>query len=151
MRKLTAVLAAGVLTMAMTACSGDDDDAGGGCDQAKAADKLLDSAGEADLELDEACVRDKANQLSDEDAKAIVEAEGDETPALSPEGDALTAELLTCVNTEDMIDQVVSSLPDGIDEDCVREALEDVDLSEFSGGDPPPEFAEAMTTCVTGA
>lgn len=165
MRKLTAVLAAGLLTMAMTACGGDDDDAGdtpasagadeggdnggGGDDQQKAADKLIDAAGEADIELDEDCVRDKASQLSDEDAKTILEAGDDETPTLSPEGEQLTTELFSCISREEIIDQAVSGLPEE-QADCVRDALEDADLGEFTGGDTPPEFTEAITKCVSG-
>jgi hypothetical protein len=94
-------------------------------------------------------VRDKAAQLSDDDAQAILDAEGDEDPDLSPEGMALTAELLSCADADAIKDQLVEQLPEGVDADCVRDALEGVDLDDFvSGGEPPSEFVNAMTECV---
>jgi hypothetical protein len=151
MRRLTAVLACAALALA--ACGDDDDDAagdggGGGDLQNEVADKLLDEEGD-EFQLDDDCVREKAAQLSDDDAQAILDAEGDEDPDLSPEGIALTAELLSCADADAMIDQLVEQLPEGIDADCVREALDGVDLGDFaSGGEPPSEFVDAMTECV---
>ena len=126
MRRLVAALAGGLLALA--ACGGD-----GGGNQDQAADMLIEGAEDEGLEIDEDCVRDKASQLSDEDAQKIVDAEdSDETPDLSPEGLALTAEVVSCVPRDAMIDQILGELPEGIDGDCVRQALEGVDLSDSS-------------------
>lgn len=147
MRAMTAVLACAVLALA--ACGGDDDDAGGA--QGEVADRLLDEAADQDLALDESCVRDKASQLSDEDAQKLLDAEDDEDPDLSPEGEQVTAELFSCVSVDAFIDQVVSSLPEGVDAECVREKLQGIDLGAFAeGGQAPPEFSAAMVECVSG-
>ncbi len=164
--------AAAMLTLSMAACGGDDDEAEGGTaaadtasavaddgegdggdgggDQDEAADQFIELAEEAGFDADEDCVRDKAEQLSDADAKAIVDAGSEGSPVLSPEGEALTIELASCVSTEDLMDEVLSSLPEGIDEDCVRDAMEGVDLSTLAAGETPPEFAAAIAECVTG-
>ena len=149
MRKFSALLASAILVLA--ACGGDDDGGGGGGDQDEVADKLLESADDEGLELDEECVRDKASQFSDDDARALLDAEGDETPDLSPEGVALTGQLFSCLSSEAFVDELISSLPEGVDADCVREAMDGVDFSEFgSTGEPPSEFVSAMTECVSG-
>jgi hypothetical protein len=162
--------AAMVLTLSMTACGGDDDEADegtaaadtagavtddgddgdGGENQNEAADIFIEQAEAAGIETDEDCVREKAEKLSDADAQAIVDAGDDGSPQLSPEGEALSIELASCISTEDLIEEVLSSLPEGIDEDCVREAMEGVDLSNLAGGETPPEFAAAIGECVTG-
>ena len=144
MRRLVAALAGGLLVLA--ACG----DGGGNQDQA--ADMLIEGAEDEGIEIDEDCVRDKASQLSDEDAQKIIDAEdSDETPDLSPEGLALTAEVVSCVPRDAMIDQILGDLPEGIDGDCVRQALEGVDLSEFvANGEAPEEFISAMTECMGG-
>ena len=147
MRRFTAIAASAMLAVGAAACGGDD---GGGDDQEAAADLFLEQAEQAGIDGDDDCVREKADKLSDADAKAIVDAGSDGSPELSPEGEALSLELAGCVSTEDLMDQVLSSLPEGVDEDCVRDALEDVDLSAIAGGDTPPEFATAIAECVTG-
>ena len=169
--------AAMMLALSMTACGGDDDEAddgtaaadtagavtddgdegegdGGGGDggenQNEAADIFIEQAEAAGIETDEDCVREKAEKLSDADAQAIVDAGDDGSPELSPEGEALSMELASCISTEDLMEEVLSSLPEGIDEDCVREAMEGVDLSTLASGETPPEFAAAIGQCVTG-
>jgi hypothetical protein len=162
--------AAMMLTLGMTACGGDDDEADegtaaadtagavtddgddgdGGENQNDAADIFIEQAEAAGIETDEDCVREKAEKLSDADAQAIVDAGDDGSPELSPEGEALSIQLASCISTEDLIEEVLSSLPEGIDEDCVREAMEGVDLSNLASGETPPEFAAAIAECVTG-
>ena len=162
--------AAMMLTLGMTACGGDDDEADegtaaadtagavtddgdegdGGENQNQAADIFIEQAEAAGIETDEDCVREKAEKLSDADAQAIVDAGDDGSPELSPEGEALSIQLASCISTEDLIEEVLSSLPEGIDEDCVREAMEGVDLSNLASGETPPEFAAAIGECVTG-
>jgi hypothetical protein len=129
----------------LAACGG-----GGGGDQAKAADMLLEQAADEGFELDADCVKDKASKLSDDDAKKIVEAGAEGDPDVSPEGDAIAAELISCFSQENLIDQMVENLPEGVDADCVREQLEGMDLSALAEGGDASEFGEAMTACVSG-
>jgi hypothetical protein len=151
MRRFTAIVATAMLALGAAAC-GDDDGGGGGGggDQEAAADLFLEQAEQAGIDTDEECVREKAEQLSDADAKAIVDAGDDGSPELSPEGEALSLELAGCVSTEDLMDEVLSSLPEGVDQDCVRDALDDADFSAIAGGETPPEFAAAIAECVSG-
>lgn len=117
------------LTLVLSACGG-----GGGAsgDQAKVTDMMMDVAGEQSIELDRACVEDKAAQLSDADAKALVEAGVDGDPQLSPEGDAIGEEIFSCVNIDSFVDSIVADLPDdgSIDIDCVKEKLGDLKTAD---------------------
>lgn len=146
MSKMMAILAS--VTVLVAACGG-----GGGGDQEEVADKLLEAAEEQDLALDEECVRDKADQLSDADADKLLEAADDddiEEIGLSPEGEQLTTELFSCVSTEEFIDTILEQLPDeGIDKDCVREQLEELDTADLTSGEMPPELSTAMAECVS--
>jgi hypothetical protein len=50
-----------------------------------------------------------------------------------------------------MIDQVVEGLPDSVDRECVRDALQGVDMSEMlQGGTPPSELTDALAECTGG-
>ena len=160
MRKITGLLAAGVLFFA--AC-GDDDDAdadaateqddGGAAAtgvQADAAEELIQQADDANLDPDEDCIREKAAGLTDEDAQKVVDA-GADTPDLSPAGLAIVAEAATCLSGDAMIDSIIESLPEGADADCVREKLQDADFgSIMETGTMPPELEDAMTECGAG-
>lgn len=146
---LTATLAAGLLVLA--AC-GDDDDGASGV-QGEAASQAIEAAQAEGLALDEGCVNDLAAQLSDEDAQAIIDAGPDGDADLSPEGQALTAELLTCVDQDELIDVFIQGLEESgqeVDENCVRENLEGVDLSSALGSEdePPAELINAVFECV---
>lgn len=129
-----------------------DDGGSGGAVQREAAELAIAAAGVQGLELDEECVNEIAAELSDEDAQLIVDAGPDGDPALSAEGEALTTQLLTCVDQDALIDLFVAGLEESgedFDEDCVRESLEDVDLGAALGEDEaPPELIRAVTDCV---
>jgi hypothetical protein len=146
MRKLIAL--AGCAVLGLAACGGDD---ASGDD---IADQLIQDAEDEGIELDEDCVRDKASQLSDADAEAIADAGEGETPELSPEGEALTLELFECIDDEafnqSIIDEALTSLPEGVDEDCVRSAMEGVDAAELAQGANSPELMAAITECISG-
>ncbi|HEX6659447.1 MAG TPA: hypothetical protein VF065_15260 [Ilumatobacter sp.] len=148
MRRITALLATSVLLFA--ACGDDDDDAGGV--QAEAADEFIDQMRDEDVDADEECVHTAFADMSDDDAQRIVDAESDETPDLSPEAMAIVTEATTsCASTEDMLDSIIESLPEGIDGDCVRDRLEDADFDEIvSSGTMPPEVEDAVTECGAG-
>jgi hypothetical protein len=144
-----AAIAAGL----MLAGCGSDDGAAVSGPQADAAQAAIDGAAEEGLELDEDCVNEVAAQLSDEDAEKAA-ADGD--AELSPEGEALTAQLISCADADELIDGIIGAMNDSgamIDEDCAREALEGIDLGSLvsAGGDEPPaEFVEALTPCFGG-
>jgi len=148
-----AAIAAG---LALTACGSDG---GSGSDlsgpQEAAAQSAIESAADDGFELDESCVNDIAAQLSDEDA-TLAAGEGD--AELSPEGEALTIQLLSCADEAAIVDLFISELSSGdlpLDEDCARDEIEGFDVVELltlagDGGDFPQEFIEALTPCFGG-
>ena len=154
MRKITGLLAVSVLCLA--ACGDDDDDDANGDAtatgvQADAADEIISQADDGDLDPDEDCIRDKAAGLSDEDAQKIVDAGSSDEPDLSPEGLAIVGETMSCVSGDAMMDSIIESLPEGVDGDCVRDKLKDVDFGAiFTSGTTPPEVEDAVTECGTG-
>lgn len=143
-----AAIAAGLV---LTACGSDDGGSISG-PQGDAAQAAIDSAAAEGLTLDEECVNDLAAQLSDEDAEKAA-ADGD--AELSPEGEALTVQLISCADADEVIDSIIEAMVDGgamIDEDCARDALEGLDLGSLdpTGDEPPAEFVEALTPCFGG-
>lgn len=143
-----AAVAAGLV---LTACGSDDGGSISG-PQADAAQAAIDSAAAEGLTLDEDCVNELAAQLSDEDAEKAA-ADGD--AELSPDGAALTVQLISCADPDELIDSIIDAMTDGgamLDEDCAREALEGLDLGSLdpTGDEPPAEFVEALTPCFGG-
>jgi hypothetical protein len=140
--------------LALAACGSDGDsgsDAGSDlpAPQAAAAQSAIESAAAEGFTLDEDCVNDLAAQLSDDDA--VKAAEGGE--GMSPDGEALTGELVSCADPDELIDGIIAAMGGGgvaLDEDCAREALEGLDLGSLagtSGDQPPAEFTEALRPC----
>jgi len=147
--KRTAMIITLVAATALTACGSDDSTAVSGI-QADAAQAAVDSAAEQGLTLDRNCVDDVAVQLSDEDA-ALAAADGDAD--LSPEGEELSLQLLACADQDELIDSIVTSMGDGVDQECARDALKALDLTTVlaaSGDEPPAEFVEALAPCFGG-
>lgn len=152
MKKFIGALAVGTLVLA--GC-GDDD---GGADlsgaQQQAVDQLMDSAGEAGFSVELGCVEGLAADLSEEDAEAIVAAGPDGDADLSAEGEALSDQLLSCVDEDDLIDTFIEQIEASgqeVDDECVRDALDGMDIASMiaSGGDEPPaELIEAVLGCV---
>jgi len=144
-----ATLATGVLLLA--ACGGDD---GAGGAQGQAADAAMAAAAQEGFELDEGCVNDIAAQLSDEDAQAIVDAGPNGDADISAEGEALSLELLGCVDASALVDQFIEGMAESgqdFDEACVRERLEDFDIGSLvaEGGEAPPtDLVQAMIECI---
>ena len=148
-----AILVAG---LAFAACSDDDGGSGGGnSDAAKEVAKQTVEAAKADgLDLDEGCVADIADSLSDEDAAAIIDAGPDGDPEISPEGEELSLGILACVDNDQLVEQFIQGMGDAgeeFDEACVREKLEDFDLTEIAqagpDAEPPTEMITAMIEC----
>jgi hypothetical protein len=152
--KRTAIAIAIAAATVLTACGSDDSSSSISGPQADAAQAAIDSAAEEGITLDEDCVNDVAAQLSDADAE-LAAAGGD--AELSPEGEALTVELVACADPDELIDSIIGNLgADGtsFDEGCVREALQGLDLSALvaagEGDEPPAEFVEALIPCFEG-
>ena len=154
-----AILVAG---LAFAACS-DDDGSGSGSgsgsdgnsDAAKEVAKQTVEAAKADgVNLDEGCVADIADSLSDEDAAAIIAAGPDGDPEISPEGEEMSLGILACVDNDQLVEQFIQGMGDAgeeFDEACVREKLKDFDLSEVAqagpDAEPPTEMVTAMIEC----
>jgi len=151
MRRITGLIAASVLFVA--ACGGNDDDNATATGvQNDAADEIIKQANDGDLNPDEGCIREKAAKLSDDDAQKIVDASSSsDTPDLSPEGLAIVGETASCLSGDAMMNQIIEGLPEGVDGDCVRDKLKDVDFGAiFETGTTPPEVDQAITDCGTG-
>lgn len=97
-----------IAALALTACGGDDDGGGGGgggSAQDRVADMMIDVLNEASeiegiegVEIDEGCIRDKIDELSDADAQAILDAGPDGEPEVSDEAETIGASMSDCVD-----------------------------------------------------
>jgi hypothetical protein len=152
MRRTLAITA--VALLAVTACGSDgDSDGDSGSVQDQAADQAIAEAAESDVTLDADCVREAASKLSDDDAQAILDAGPDGDAELSPEGEAVSSELISCVPTDDLADLFIDGLDDSgqeFDEDCVREQLDALDPSVLAdvGDETPEELVTALLQCA---
>jgi len=136
--------------------------------QDQLADKLLDSANDDDVEIDEACVRQIAVQFTDEDAEQMVDnIDSLDEAEVSPEGEQLMFQMLECASfteldgssvdpatldaaaVEQMIDEYVANIPDNVDPDCFRQILNGVDPAQLASGQAPELFS-GITACLRG-
>jgi len=154
MNKSIGALFAGA-TLVLAACGGGDGGGGGssaGGVQGEAADIAMSLADDEEFDLDEACVNNLASQLSDADAQAIVDAGTDGDPELSPEGETTTLGILGCIDGDALIDQFITGLAQSgqeVDEECVRENLQDFDLAEITAtGEPTSDMISALIECI---
>ena len=157
MTKLRVLVPIGLLVLA-SACNGDDGGSGLTEDQQAAVDQLSGVEEDEGIVLDDDCVEETAAQLSDEDAAAIAEAGPDGDPELSAEGQALTLGLMSCVDTDALVDRFIEEMDaagQDFDEDCVRDALEGIDFGALvavteGGGDieADPDTAAAMVAML---
>jgi hypothetical protein len=142
-----------VVLLAAAACNGGGDD-GLTDDQQAAADAFM-AQGDAEVVFDRDCVEDKAKDLSGEDAKAIAESGPDDSPDLSAEGVELTISLAGCIDSDALVDEFIAGMEESgqdFDEECVREGLEDFDMSEIAiagaeGGDIPEGLLSSLIDC----
>ncbi|MCD9624478.1 hypothetical protein [Rhabdothermincola salaria] len=153
MRKLLFMAAAAALFLG--ACSSDDGGASLSDDQQEVVDMLNTAMEEEGLAMDQACAEDVASNLSDEDAAALVAAGVDGDPELSAEGEALGTEIFGCLDRDAFIDSMISEISDSgatVDEDCVRDALSDFEMSDLAealeSDEPPDGFLDAILGCV---
>ena len=146
---MSAVAAA---TLVLAACNSDDGGASGV--QGEAAQQAIDQAADEGVELDEGCVNDLVKDLSDEDAQAIVDAGPDGNPDLSEAGESTTTELLSCIDPDALVDLFVEGMlesGENIDEDCVRDVLEDVDLAATLNSDQAmSDLNNELQECLIG-
>jgi hypothetical protein len=111
-----------IATLVLSACGG-----GASGVQGEAADALVESAEAEGLDLDKSCVEDVAKKLSDSDAEKLA---ADADAELSPEGETMQFELFDCVDIDSYVDLLVADMGDEVDADCLKDALEDMDLSK---------------------
>ena len=94
-KTLLGALAVGTLVFA--ACGSDSGGGdGGGGSQKDVADLLIKTLDEQEISYDENCIRDKASQLSDDDAKLIADAGPEGDPEVSDEANAIGDQLIDC-------------------------------------------------------
>lgn len=102
--------------------------------QGEVADLFIDVANDEGLALDEDCVRDNTSKLSDDDARALVDAGLEGDADISDEGDAIGEDIFSaCVDPEKYIDFIVDSFTendDTVDGDCLRDELSGLSVNE---------------------
>jgi len=140
---ITACIAATAL--ALGACGGSD--AAGG-DQGEVADLVMEAADEQGFELDESCVNDTVAELSDEDAKALVDAGLEAEADVSDAGRAIGQQVFTdCVDADSYMTALVDSITaedPSLDADCIKSALEGKSVEEIQG-----QLVEVAFGCST--
>jgi hypothetical protein len=101
-----------IAAITLTACGGDDDGGGGaggggggGSPQDQVADMMIDVLNEAaeidgieGIEIDEGCIRDKVGELSDADARAILDAGPEGDPDVSDEAELIGESMFDCID-----------------------------------------------------
>ncbi len=137
---------------AFTACGGDDGGSGSlSADQRTAVDKLMTEVGDSGMKVERSCVEKVAAKLSPADAKAIAEAGPGEDPTLSDEGEALSSELFSCVDTDALVDLMVGEMDRSgvkVDRDCVKKAIGKLSAEDFAGDEPSEEAFGLIFECV---
>lgn len=134
----------------LAACGGDD---GGGGKQDEVADMLLESMEDEGVDMDDGCVRDAAQQLSDDDAQTLLDAGPDgRADDLGAEADEVVNNLLDCVDTDALVDEMIDDMvddigADNVDVDCVKDALRDLDLASIDEGDSA--MMTALLECMS--
>ncbi len=114
-------------TLALSACGG-----GGGGSQGEVADLFIEVAEGEGLVLDRDCVEQAAEGLTDDDARAIVDAGLDGDPEISDSAQAVGADIINCVNVDSYIDSIVARFEEdeSLDGDCLRGQIEGLDSVE---------------------
>jgi hypothetical protein len=133
-----------VAALAVTACGG-----GSSGDRGEAVDLFVEAMEAEGVDVDRGCAEKVADKLSDDDVQAIIDEANGRDAEMSAAGQALADDLLDCVDigaafTDDIIDQIVEGAGDNVDADCMREAIQDLDLSNPDD----PAVATAMIECV---
>ena len=97
-KTIIAVLASSALVL--VACGSDSGSGDGDGPQGEVATMMTETLDEAGITYDEDCIKDKASELSDEDAEAIVAAGVEGDPDVSDEADAIGESLSECVDLD---------------------------------------------------
>jgi hypothetical protein len=143
-------LVAATLVLVLGGCGADDRPSSR---SATAADVFLQGAADDGIEVDPACVEELAGELSEEDARAVVEAGPRGRPDdLSPAGAAVVGRLLACADRESLAQALVADLEalgSSVDDSCVREVLTGLDLSTIlDRADGQDVLFEAVVPCA---
>ena len=137
----------GVGALVLSACGG------GGGPQDEVADMVLEEMGGEGVEIDEDCVRDAAQELSDDDAQKILDAgPGGNADDLSPEAAETADSLIDCINADAFVDELIDEMvasegAENVDVECLRVALSDLDLASVDEGSP--ELMSALFECIS--
>lgn len=100
--RLVTICAVGALAFTGVACGGDDDNGGGGGGsslQDQVADELMDEVGDDDTGVDEDCIRRTTGELTDADARALLD---NDEASFSAEGGVVLSDLFECIDLGDI-------------------------------------------------
>lgn len=152
-----------VVPLALAACGGDDDDAGGSGDLvARVADKMMENADESQLTRDEAeCAAGKAVALLGNDrTRDLLKTEGDadiESLLKPEEQEKFFTEVLSCLDVGDLMSQQLADSGMSEDQiDCLidqigEDKLADAIAASAGGTDPDgSEYFDAVIACGIG-
>lgn len=117
-------MAVGALALSATmtmACSSDD--SGGGSDpQSQVAEQTITQLTDGGATVDEACIRDLAAQLSDDDANAILATDVGDDADVSAEGEELGQKIFDCVSIDGLdLDDMTDDMTDDSTMDTTEE------------------------------
>lgn len=126
------------------------------------------------MTVDEQCLRDAVDKLSEDDLRAIVSAGIDGDPDVSAEADAIAMSLVECItdfgDVTDTSDSSGGSIPEGMamtdalidvfvdqveasgmkaDRPCIEQALEGVEVAELADAMNNSELMSKLTACIT--
>ena len=141
-----------IVALALAACGGDDDGGSGSGPQGEVADMVIEDMEAEGFVVDEECVRDATGELSDDDAQALVDAgpEGD-AGDLGADAEEAAAAVAGCIDSDQMVDAVIDDMvaemgEENVDADCIKEALDGVDLATMDESDPA--VMTAVLDCI---
>jgi hypothetical protein len=149
---ISACLLAAALVIA--ACSSSDSDSGdsgsssAGGDQDQVAELLMETSGDEGFKLNRDCVDRNVDELTDSDAKALVETGLDGDAEISAAGDAIGEKIFSeCVDAASYLDALVASFgadDPTLDTDCLTSALAGKTVDEID-----EELFEAAIDCTS--
>lgn len=100
-RNVFTAAAATAFALTSIAACGDDDDGGSGSAQDQVADMTIEQLGvDEGVDVDADCVRDKAHELSDDDAQVVIDAGLSGEADVSADGQAVAASLVECLTVD---------------------------------------------------
>jgi hypothetical protein len=129
----------------LSSCGGDGGSSGGG-DRGKLVDQAVSDAKRDGVELDRDCVSKIVDRLSDDDVAKVA---NDEDP--SEAGGAALIGVLGCGGQGAFVDQIIEQVgsTEGLDEECFRTALEDLDPAKLAADSNAVEMQQAILKCMS--